>query len=362
MNRVLIFIGVFALLAQCRPKEEVLPTTPASPKPVLPDTPYSYGSDEMPPSFLAPGLQFFEFIPSDNFTTDEGATLGRVLFYDRNLSANRTVSCGSCHIQEYAFSDPRTFSAGFEGELTPRNSMGLFNKQFERHMFWDRRVPTLEDQVLVPLEDEREMGMTLEAVIERVEAAPYYEELFVAAFGDAAVTEERIAKALAQFVRAIQSFDSRYEQGLANDFANWSEQELLGKTLFFNGETRCNQCHMTAHFFSPAPSNNGLDEVYTDEGAGEGYFKTPTLLNIALTAPYMHDGRFATLEEVLEHYNTGIASHPQLSDQLTEELNVGGTPIQLNLTENEKAALVAFLHTLTDESMVTDPRYSDPFH
>ncbi|MBL7944050.1 MAG: cytochrome-c peroxidase, partial [Flavobacteriales bacterium] len=203
----------------------------------------------------------------------------------------------------------------------------------------------------------------------RVKAAPYYAELFEAAFGDAEVTEDRIADALAQFVRSILSYQTSYDEGVETEFANFTESELLGKQIFFNGATRCNQCHMTHNFYTPQAFINGLETDYADDGVGAlsgdaedmGKFKVPSLRNVALTAPYMHDGRFNSLEEVVEHYNSGVQPHPFLDDRLTSDSQVGGAPYQLQLTETEKAALVDFLHTLTDHVLVNDEKFSDPF-
>lgn len=358
--------------------------------PQLPETPYDYVSLNLPAHFtndvpgqpLPTSINGTDNTPADNPITNEGATLGRVLFYDTNLSANGTVSCASCHQQSKGFSDDAVLSIGFEGGLTGRHSMTLINARFyERgRFFWDERAETLEDQVLMPFQDPVEMGMTLEQVVAAVEEQSFYPELFQAAFGSEEVTTERIARALAQFVRSIVSTASKYDEGRALSdspgapFPNFTAEENLGKDLFFqpipNGGGACFGCHTTEAFISadPGPQNNGLDaESTTDLGAGEvfdnpifeGRFKTTSLRNIELTAPYMHDGRFATLEEVVEHYNSGIQDHPTLSPALTD---ANGDPVQLNFSAEEKAALVVFLRTLTDESVSTEEKWSDPFN
>jgi len=323
----------------------------------------------MPAHFDNILLQIWESTPDDNPVTDAGATLGRVLFYDRNLSANRTTSCGSCHHQNRGFADPVAASVGHTGQPTRRNAMHLVNQFYSRQHFWDFRAPTLEAQVLMPIQDPVEMGMTLPEVRGRLYAIPHYRPLFTAAFGNDSITEDRIARSLAQFIRSIASYRTRYDAGEANGFADFTPMELDGKNLFYNGATKCNHCHMTANFHNRDSRHNGLDAVYADNGLGEftgdpadnGKFKVPSLRNAELTAPYMHDGRFNTLEEVVEHYNSGVQPHPNLDDRLTVEGLVGGTPLQMGLTPYEKQALVAFLKTLTDVPLVNDPRFADPF-
>lgn len=367
---VVILWACMVLFHACKPDrlppEFLLPAH----QPILPDVPYDYEGFIFPPHFSeSAALQLFENLPSDNPLTDEGATLGRVLFYDRVLSHDGTISCGSCHRQEHAFSDPRRFSEGINGAITPRNSMALFNLQYSRDFFWDLRTTSLENQVLEPIQHPEEMGLSLAEAIQRVEQQPYYPELFEAAFGTKDVTADRISKALSQFVRSMRSFRSNYDDAQDNDYASFTSEELLGKELFYNGQTRCNQCHMTTNFFMRMASNNGLELDYSDEGVGAitgdtndmGLFKVPSLRNLGFTAPYMHDGRFNTLEEVIVHYNGNIVQHENLGDQLTQNFDIGGVPIELAMTDEEVAAMVAFLHTLDDELFVTDPRFGDPF-
>ncbi len=337
--------------------------------PSLPEIPYSYLSPNFPPHFDLGGLPFFAFEPDDNPITDAGAALGRVLFYDKNLSYNLSTSCGSCHHQEHGFTDYAATSKGHEGGRTRRNASHLVNQRFNRRQFWDQRASTLEAQVLMPFQDELEMGMTLDQVVYRLKSLNYYPELFNAAFGNEEITTDKVSKALSQFVRSIVSYQTKYDEGVPLDFSNYSQMEWDGKDIFFNGITRCNQCHMTANFYTPQAFNDGLDVEYADNGRGEitgnvadnGRFKVPMLRNVELTSPYMHDGRFSTLEEVVEHYNSGLQPHPNIEDRLTVENQIGGTPYQLNLTEYQKSALVAFLKTLTDHPLIADPRFSDPF-
>ncbi|RYD87506.1 MAG: c-type cytochrome, partial [Sphingobacteriales bacterium] len=319
--------------------------------------------------------------PTTNPITNAGATLGRVLFYDKNLSANNTTACGSCHRQEKAFADSSPFSHGFTGIATRRNSMTMFNTRFYKrgHFFYDERANTLEDQVLMPFVDMNEMGLTLSQIAQRVAAQPYYAQLFTAAFGNSHVTNDLVADALSQFIRSMVSFKSKYDTGRAqvanmqDAFPNFTEAENRGKDLFLksfaDGGVNCFACHTTEAFVSPngGPLNNGLDVASTtDLGAFEfsqnpnqkGAFKIPTLRNIALTAPYMHDARFNTLAEVIEHYNNGVKNHPNLAPALKA---TDGLPRQLNLSDSDKLALVRFLSTLSDTTIFSEVKFSDPF-
>lgn len=355
----------------------------------LPLEPYDYENLDLPGHFtinvpgqpLPTSVNGIDNTPADNPITNDGATLGRVLFYDKNLSANGKIACASCHKQEKGFSDDAVLSVGFDGETTGRHSMPLINARYYQRgrFFWDERAATLEEQVLMPFQDPVEMGMTLEQIVNTVEEQPYYPELFEKAFGSQEVNIDRIARALAQFVRSIVSYSSKYDDGRVmsaspgGNFANFSAEENLGKNIFFqtieNGGGACFGCHTTEAFVSanPGPQNNGLDSISLgDLGAGEvfnnpifvGRFKTTSLRNIELTAPYMHDGRFSTLEEVVEHYNSGIKNHPTLSPALTDN---NGNPVRLNLAETEKSAMVAFLKTLTDHTVSNEVKWSDPF-
>ncbi len=367
--------------------------------PSLPPALHDYTGTNLPDHYLRndiPGNSPFQNAaiandntPTANPTTNEGATLGRVLFYDKKLSANGAVACASCHEQAAAFADNRALSLGFAGGETRRNSMGLTNARFYQpgKFFWDERAATLEDQVLMPFQDQVEMGLTLEEVVSITQSQPYYPDLFTAAFGDAAITSQRIARALAQFVRSIVSVNSRYDQGRAlvnsptDNFPNFNAQENQGKRVFFNrpgNGASCIDCHVSEAFVSPplgtphasvtsAATNNGLDAISTtDLGIAEstgnvadtGKVKVPSLRNIALTAPYMHDGRFADLNAVLNFYDRDIRNHAQLSDVLRGN---NGQAQRINLNGDDRAAVVAFLGTLTDQALVTDPKFSDPF-
>ncbi len=346
----------------------------------LPATAFNYAAPVLPPSFAVNPILAEDNTPANNATTDLGATLGRVLFYDQRLSTNQTISCASCHQQTHAFSDPRRFSVGFNGSNGPRHAMGLSNARWyqRQHFFWDERAATLEEQTLHPIQNPIEMGMTLDALTLRLAAEPFYTNLFAAAFGSPDVTTNRIALALAQFVRSMVSTQSKYDAGVANNFTNFTAQENLGRQLFFgqtgNPPPPCAICHGTDNFVPTTTlNNNGLEFPYVDPGVGgitgllaqNGLFKVPSLRNIALTAPYMHDGRFTNLAQVVEFYNSGIVDNPNLSPPLRVPTPPGqppGPPLRLNLTADQKAALVAFLNTLTDTNLVTDPKLSDPFN
>tara|TARA_R110002096_G_scaffold295620_1_gene489990 strand:- start:311 stop:1840 length:1530 start_codon:yes stop_codon:yes gene_type:complete len=343
--------------------------------PTLPASHFSYADNQVGlPAYYRNGpIAATDNTPMNNPITNAGATLGRVLFYDVKLSANDTTSCASCHQQENGFSDPNKLSVGFDGGLTGRHSMSLANARFYQRgrFFWDERAATLEEQVLMPIQDGVEMGMTLTELESKLADVPYYPPLFEDAFGDGTITSNRISKALAQFVRSIVSFNTKYDAaftsgGNGNFEAVYTEQELQGLVLFGQGDNRagrtlgCTRCHGTRAHISDNIHNNGLDITVTgDDGAGNKRFKAPSLRNIALTAPYMHKGRFETLEEVTNFYDSGVQAHPNLDSRLT---GPGGRPRRLNMTNEEKAALISFLHTLTDENLQTDVKFSDPFN
>jgi len=315
---------------------------------------------------------------SDNELTNNGATLGRVLFYDKQLSLTKNKSCSSCHHQKNAFSDVTAKSEGFKGTLTKRNSLPIFNLRHSGVLFWDNRVSSLEELAAMPIADHIEMGLDDDdAVVSRLENKSYYRELFNNAFGDEEITIDRVASALAQFVRSIQSFQSKFDQGRKNDFNDFSKKELDGFHIF--KDSGCENCHLITSSRSTV-ANIGLEMHYEDKGIyhitkdddDKGQFKVPSLRNIALTAPYMHDGRFASLNDVFEHYSGGITDHPNLDGRLKTGLSSVGwgyydlpdenaEPIKLSFTDYEMNALVAFFNTLTDEHLITDEKYSNPF-
>jgi cytochrome c peroxidase len=335
----------------------------------LPDVPYQYARLELPSHFTQTVAAKFDNTPPENPITDAGATLGRVLFYDTRFSANDTVSCGSCHVQKHGFADPRPASRGFHGGMTDRHAMNLVNLRYHprARFFWDERAGNLESMVLLPIENQLEMGQSLDRLLEILGKDARYQDLFRRAFGDATITTERVGRALAQFLRALVSYRSRYDEGRGavsaskDDFPNFTLQENRGKALFMRNCALCHLPDQDAHFIMTEPVNTGLDDDTrgTDGGVGDitlnprelGLFKSPSLRNVEVTGPYMHDGRLATLEAVLDHYSGGGKKHPNKDIRIQP----------LHLTASEKAALVAFLKTLTDPHFLNDPRFVDPF-
>ncbi len=339
--------------------------------PELPAQLANYAAPEISPGFWVDQSRFK--------VTDAGATLGRVLFYDKILSKDNTISCGSCHLQEKAFSDPVQFSAGIDGQMLARHTPSITNVYDDQALFWDGRAKSINDLVLKPVRNHKEMGLDdMEFLVAKINKAPYYEPLFKQAYGDNAINKENIADALGQFLSCMITGQSRYDD-ISCGNSSFTESESRGSQVFF-GEGRCYQCHGGLDFnqrggffvidafpfggWEPA-ANIGLDMEYTDQGMGEfderfeGVFKVPSLRNVAVTAPYMHDGRFSTLEEVINHYSENIADHPNLASEL-RDWNTGG-PGRLNLSQEDRSALISFLGTLTDENFMHDDKYSDPF-
>ncbi len=322
-------------------------------------------------------------VPPDNPLTVESVELGRRLFYDPLLSGPNTVSCATCHRQELAFTDGKSGSVGVSGEPLAFSSMSLANLLWgPRRFFWDGRAMSLEEQALIPIQDPDEMDQDLDVLVEELEADPIYHDLFERAYGE--ISASAIAKAIASFERTLVWANAKYDRFLRGE-VNLTDAEEAGRKLFMaHPDTKvslrggnCIDCHsqfLTSGFRAAFDgfSNNGLDGEddllaglagVTGRAEDRGRFKAPTLRNIALTAPYMHDGRFATLEEVLEHYNSGIQDSTTLSPLIAEATNSPSSEhrISLFLTPDEQAAIIAFLHTLTDHDFVTDPRLSDPF-
>lgn len=285
--------------------------------------------------------------------SDEKAALGRILFYDNRLSQNESISCASCHHQSLAFSDNTKFSAGLQGTMTPRNSMSLVNTSTHNVHFWEGKHGYF-NSILNPVTNHIELGMrSNQELVNRLKENDRYVTHFYNVYGEE-ISETNIAESLATFVGSILSYNSKFDEGLKNNFANFTALELLGKDLF-EGKGLCDNCHSGKNHTSTwrSGANIGLDMIYEDQGAGGGSFKIPTLRNIELTAPYMHDGRFETLEEVVDHYSHGIQDHPNLDWVLSAPGK--------NFTQLEKDALVAYMKTLTDYSIVTDQKFSNPF-
>ncbi len=301
-------------------------------------------------------------LPADNPLTDEGVALGRRLFHDTRLSVNNTQSCASCHMQGSAFADPRKTSTGAEGQTGKRNAMALFNLAWQSEFFWDGRAKSLREQVLMPIQDAHEMNENLDRVVAKLSADADCAADFAKAFGSGGVTSEHVAKALEQFLLTLVSQDSRFDLAVRKQ-AEMNESEKRGLQLFLTEfdparglrGADCFHCHGGTLFTDHQFHNNGLvlaaDDVgrmaVTKNPADRGKFRAPSLRNISATGPYMHDGRFATLEEVVEHYSTGVQRSDTLDPNLAKHPEAG-----LSLTANEKRDLVAFLKTLTDENFL----------
>ncbi len=300
---------------------------------------------------------------------NDAATLGRVLFYDAQLSKNNATACASCHQQSKAFADGTDLSQGFGGKVTERNSMGFSNLATNNNFFWDSRQDLMQDLVKEPVTNHIEMGMEdMTSLVEKLKIISYYPELFEKAYGSSYIDEDRFAHAVSEFLASISSTNSTFDRAIENDFESFNSLQKLGMAIFFSEKAKCGSCHSGANFSaadgsfgeyanSAGTANIGLEVNYSDNGMSEGQFKIPSLRNIALTAPYMHDGRFESLREVLNHYNENIQPHQNLDDKLMQ----GGSPLKIQLNSLELDALEAFLHTLTDVEMTTNPMYSNPF-
>ncbi len=335
------------------------------------------------------------YITQDNTNmnpiTDAGATLGRVLFYDVKLSVDDNISCAHCHKQEFAFSDTAIASSGVNG-FTNRHSMRLVNSRFatEQRFFWDERAINLEVQTLNPIQDHKEMGFSgangdpsLDDLVTKLQAIGYYQELFTFVYGDSKVNPERIQKALAQFVRSIQSFDSKYDVGRAMvpnnqaPFPNFTPLENQGKQLFMappvfdpngvrtGGGVGCQGCHRSPEFdIDPNSRNNGITGTIGSATPDFNVTRSPSLRNLlrpdgSLVTPAMHTAALTTLDAVLEHYNN--IPNPPNNTNLDPRLRPAGQPQKLQLTQPEKDALIAFLKTLSGTAVYTDPKWSSPF-
>lgn len=328
-----------------------------------------------------------------NTITDKTATLGRVLFYDKQLSINNTISCANCHQQKFAFGDTAVVSAGVESGLTIRHSMRLINTRFanEAKFFWNERAANLNTQTTMPIQDHLEMGFSGEngrgsfaTLLSKLSNIAYYKELFKFTFGDTLVTENRIQTSLASFINSIQSFDSKYDLGRAqvnNDnqpFPNFTTTENQGKNLFitapvFNaaglrttGGLGCNVCHNAPEFdIDPNTLNNGITGVAnTIGGLDISNTRAPSLRDITNAAgvvntPMMHTGVLRSLRAVINHYNT-ITPIPR-NTNLDPRLRPGGNGQNLNMTEAEIAAVVAFMQTLGGTNVYVNKKWSNPF-
>ena len=327
-----------------------------------------------------------------NPINNKKATLGRVLFYDKELSTNRTVSCASCHKQSFSFGDTALVSAGVEGGVTFRHSMRLVNTRFanENKFFWNERAASLEIQTTMPIKDHAEMGFSgtngrpeFSSLLPRLSGIDYYKELFEYAYGDKNVTESRLQECLAQFIRSIQSFDAKYDAGRsqvnadAAPFPNFTAQENNGKNLFLtppsfdasgnriSGGLGCNGCHRAPEFdIDPNSRNNGIIGIINNTGLDLTNTRAPSLRNLTKTSgevngPMMHTGVIKTLAAAIGHYGT-INIAPG-NNNLDPRLRPNGVGQKLNLTAAEVNAVVAFMQTLSGTAIYNDKKWSDPF-
>ena len=318
-----------------------------------------------------PNIADFEYNVTDdvNFATGIGqitldnnqVALGRVLFYDDLLSINGRKACASCHLQSKGFADGEILSEGFMGELTTRHSMQLSNLRSQNQFFWDGRSHNLGEQVLMPIQNHIEMGTeTIEQLIQKIEAQEYYATLFTNAFGSKEITKSKISGALSSFVSSLVSYNTKFDNVMRGE-ESFTASEKRGKELF-DSKYNCASCHggmnLNSEWGSSSFANIGLDLVDQDSGAF-GRFKVPSLRNVAVTAPYMHDGRFASLDDVINHYSSGVKENANVDWRLRNQTT--GRAISMNITDQDKKDIIGFLNTLTDEQMLSDPKFSDPF-
>ncbi|MDG1148207.1 MAG: cytochrome c peroxidase [Crocinitomicaceae bacterium] len=355
--RFLLFIFGFIVLALSCEKDKVSHVP----------TPYVL---EIPSHF--PVMQ----IPENNPMTVEGVALGRKLFYEKQLSGDNTMSCAACHSPANAFSDQNQFSEGIDGVLGTRNSMALINVGWNQFFFWDGRAKTLEEQILLPVENPVEMHDNWASVMATLKNDVTYKNLFFEAFQTTDIDSTHAAKAIAQFIRTMISGSSKYDVMYKTEnnlpltafeqtvYATVTPEETAGYDLFksLNGAD-CFHCHNGPLMQVQKFSNNGLDATFTDNGRGAvtgnpndmGKFKVPTLRNVEYSGPYMHDGRFGTLDEVIEQYSSGIQMSSTI-DPLIEFANQGG----VQLDAFEKDLIKKFLLTLTDEAFINNPDFQEP--
>ena len=313
-------------------------------------------------------------IPADNPMTVEGVELGRFLFYEKRLSGNDQMSCGTCHTPNTSFSDSAKYSTGIDGIQGNRNAMALINLGWDSFFFWDGRATSLEQQILEPVPNPIEMHLSWKKAISKLKKDTYYRNQFYKAFGVEDFDSTHAAKAIAQFIRTMISGSSKFDVmykiennkplNASEQAVNIDPEEWAGYDLFksLNGAD-CFHCHNGPLMRVAKFSNNGLDFSFLDLGRGaitnnpndHGKFKVPTLRNIALSAPYMHDGRFKNLDEVIEHYSSGIHASPTI-DPLIEFSSQGG----VQLDAQEKYLLKRFLMTLTDNTFINNPDFQDP--
>lgn len=358
MKKSIIFstVALIFVVFSCR-KDQIITTAEITPYVI--DYPETF-------SLFIPPME----IPDDNPMTVQGVELGRKLFYEKKLSGNNTQACASCHLPSSGFSDPLRFSVGIDGIAGDIVSMPLFNLGWAESFFWDGRSSTLEIQAFEPVTNPIEMHNTWPEAVASLQATDEYPFLFEAAFGTDIIDSVLVAKALAQFERTLLSGNSPYDRFLRGEPTGYTQAEefkmISGYNVFIEeSKGDCFHCHgdnfnplwTTNEFF-----NNGLDAdprlgraAVTGEPSDVGKFKAPSVRNLLFTAPYMHDGRFNTIEEVVEHYSTGLVWSPTI-DPLMKNIDNGG----VNLNPQDKSDLVFFLKSLTDSSFITNPAFQDP--
>lgn len=361
MKKYLLLLSCFGLVLWSGCKDnDTAPETPAS----YDATPYTMNFYDLP---------VVDF-PADNKPTVQGVKLGRMLFYEKMLSKDASQACASCHAQGNAFSDTSRFSIGVEKLPGKRQAMAIFNMLYHKKgFFWDGRAPLLRDQALKPIQDPLEMNETLPNMIAKLAASKNYRDQFIRAFGSDTISSERVALALEQFMFSIVSGNAKYDQ-VKRGTAQFTAEEERGYNLFFtefdpSGKKKgaeCFHCHAGANFGSGDYANNALDSdadikdegraKVTEKAADKAKFKVPSLRNIAVTAPYMHDGRFKSLEEVIEHYNSGAKKSSTVDFLMQYNLQPGG----LQLSTQDKQDLLAFLKTLSDPSYLNNEAYKAP--
>jgi len=352
----IIYILIATLILSCS-KDEGNTSVAYTPTPAPLQIPQVFSDNILPP-----------IIPAGNPQTVEGVALGKKLFYDTLLSADNTQACASCHAPENAFTDSDQFSEGIDGLVGTRNSMPLFNLawNYNEKFFWDGRAFALEGQAEKPVENPIEMHNSWNNVVQTLQATNTYPELFKKAFGSNQITKENVVKAIAQFERTLISANSKFDRHLLGTYT-LTPQEQRGLDVFMDEAAGdCFHCHGNPNnplWTDNQFHNNALDATFTDLGLGEitgdpnnnGWFKTPSLRNLSFTAPYMHDGRFNTLQDVINHYSDDLKSSAT-NDPLMKNVAAGGN----HLTPQEKADLLAFLLSLNDTSFTTNPNFQAP--
>ena len=358
---VVIVLMLTSMFISCSDDDKYTPIETAE----YDDTMYVLEYGELP----APDL------PADNPLTEQGVLLGKMLFYEKSLSSDGSQNCATCHKQPEGFSDSDQFSIGVEGLPGKRQAMAIFNMAWHgNQFFWDGRANLLRDQSLLPIQDPLEMNETLENVIVKLENNPIYPNQFIRAFGTSEITAHKMSLAMEQFMLSIVSYNSKYDRVLIGQ-DTFTESEARGKELFeteynefFPNDSGadCRHCHGGANFENDNYMNNGIDndanatdigrEDVTGSPADRAKFKVPSLRNIAVSAPYMHDGRFQTLEEVLNHYNSGIQTSSTVDPALLHTQSTG-----LFLDAQKKEDIINFLKTLTDDVYLNNEEYKDPF-